>query len=127
MARRRIHGKGKPMGKLRRSKRLPLSIPLRVYGHTTDDHPFRDITVTTMVSAHGGAFPLVPNVKRGQTILLVNSITEEEQKCRVVYTKSNRRGRKRVAVEFTDSKKNNGDFWHVYSALSVLKPSPRSD
>jgi hypothetical protein len=83
------------MGRLRRSKRLPLSIPVRVYGRTPNDHPFRDVTVTTMVSAHGGAFPLVPRVKRGQAILLVNSITEEEQKCRVVYTKANRRVKER--------------------------------
>jgi hypothetical protein len=118
---------GKPMGKQRRSKRLPLSIPVRVYGRTPNNHPFRDVTVTTMVSAHGGVFPLVAEVKRGQTISLVNSITEEERKCRVVYAEPNRRRKKTVAVEFTDDKGNNGDFWHVYPVLFAFKFRPSSD
>jgi hypothetical protein len=56
-------------------------------------------------------------VKRGQTLLLVNVITEEERECRVVYVKSNLWSRK-VGVEFTSIK---GDFWHVYSAQVGVK------
>jgi hypothetical protein len=99
--------------KQRRSKRLPLSIPVRVYGRTLDNRPFRDITETKSVSVHGGLLPLTARVKRGQTLLLVNGFTGEERECRVVYVESKRRIRK-VGVEFTEVR---GDFWHVYSPL----------
>jgi hypothetical protein len=80
-----------------------------------------------MISAHGAVFPLAPQLKRGQTVLLVNRITDEEQKCRVVYTEPKRGGKKKVAVEFTDSKASNGDFWHVYCSLFPLNPPRSSD
>jgi hypothetical protein len=104
-------------GKHRRSKRLPLTIPVRVYGRTLDNRPFRDITETKSVSVHGGLLPLAARVKRGQTLLLVNAYTGEERECRVVYVESKRRNRK-VGVEFTDVK---GDFWHVYSSVVELR------
>jgi len=110
--------KGRLAPKPRRSKRLPLSIPVRVYGRTLDNRPFRDVTETRSVSVHGGLLPLTARVKRGQTLLLVNAITGEERECRVVYVESKRRNRK-VGVEFTELR---GDFWHVYSPLVEFRP-----
>lgn len=110
---------GAQNSKHRRSKRLPLSIPVRVYGRTLDDRPFRDITETKCVSVHGGLMPLNARVKRGQTLLLVNGFTGEERECRVVYVESKRRNRK-VGVEFTELK---GDFWHVYAPVVDLRYS----
>jgi len=104
-------------GRQRRSKRLALSIPVRVYGRTPDNQPFRDITATMMVSAHGGLLQMAPKVKRGQTLLLVNCVTDEERECRVVYVESKRRSKK-VGVEFTSLK---GDFWHVYTPIAETK------
>jgi hypothetical protein len=104
-------------GKQRRSKRLALNIPVRVYGRTPDNQPFRDITATMSVSAHGGLLQLAPRVKRGQRLLIVNGVTDEERECRVVYVESKRRTKK-VGVEFTDLK---GDFWHVYTPMIVVK------
>jgi len=101
-----------------RSKRLPLSIPIQVYGRTPKDHPFHDRTETKFVSVHGGLLPLAPRVKRGQTLLLVNRFTQEERECRVVYVDSKHRGKRRVAVEFVHP---TGDFWHVYSSAVNLK------
>jgi hypothetical protein len=103
----------------RRSKRLPLSIPVRVYGRTPDDQPFRDVTTTNAVSAHGGLLSLAPRVKQGQTVLLVNSFTQEERQCRVVYVKPQLFGKSKVAVEFGD--KTKGDFWHVYNPMVAPK------
>jgi hypothetical protein len=103
----------------RRSKRLPLSIPVRVYGHTPDGQPFRDETSTNAVSAHGGLLSLAPRVKRGQTVLLVNSFTQEERTCRVVYVKPQLWGKNKVALEFGDKK--TGDFWHVYNPMVAPK------
>jgi hypothetical protein len=103
------------LGKKRRSKRLALSIPVRVYGRTPDNQPFRDITETSAVSVHGGLLPLGAKVQRGQKILLVHSVTEEERECRVVYVEASLWSKRRVGVEFTDHK---GDFWHVYPPLA---------
>ena len=69
----------------RRCKRLPFSIPVHVYGRTERGLPFRYVTVAKSVNMNGALLPLAPRVKRGQTILLVNSFTQEERECRVVY------------------------------------------
>ena len=102
----------------RRCKRFPLMIPVKVYGRTPRNRPFRDVTATMAVSLYGGLLDITPRVKLGQKILVVNSITEEERECRVVYVDSKQRGRKKVAVEFANA---DGDFWHVYSPTVPLK------
>src|ERR1700758_548224 len=108
---------GERMVEKRRCKRLPLSIPVRVYGRTPEDHPFRETTVTNAVNRHGGLLPLAPRVKRGQKILLVNRYTDEEREARVVYVDGRGPGKKRVAIEFTDLR---GDFWHVFTPIVEL-------
>ena len=106
----------------RRCKRLPLNIPVRVYGRTPDNRPFRDITVTKAVNIHGGLLPLSPKVKRGQTILLVNGYTGEERECRVVYVRSIRGSKtKKVGIAFTDGQVEAGDFWYVFTPLVNVK------
>jgi hypothetical protein len=106
------------LGTQRRSKRLPLSIPVRIYGRTVSNRPFRYVTETHAVSVHGALLGLAAKVARGQTVLLVNAITEEERACRVVYVESKLWGQRKVGLEFT---KNSGDFWHVYPSL--IRPS----
>ena len=106
----------------RRCKRLPFSIPVRVYGHTERGLPFRYATVAKSVNMNGALLPLAPRVKRGQTIKLVNSFTQEERECRVVYIDAHHRNKKKkVAVEFT---KEQGDFWHVFSPAPKLAHIP---
>lgn len=114
------------MEKRRRCKRLPLSIPVRVYGRTPDNMPFRDITETKDVSVQGGLVPLTGKVECGQKLLLVNGFTGEERECRVVYVETKRRSKARkgvkkprakVGVEFTRS---DGDFWHVFTSLAPV-------
>ena len=101
----------------RRSKRLALSIPVRIYGRTPQNEPFRYFTETKLVSAHGGLVPLPAKVKRGQTLLLVHGFTEEARQCRVVYIDSESR-RPKVGIEFVQA---DGDFWHVYSPMVVAR------
>jgi hypothetical protein len=105
----------------RRCKRFPFTIPVKVYGRTPRNHPFRDVTATMAVSLYGGLLDMRPRVKLGQKILIVNSFTEEERECRVVYVDSKQRRRRKVAVEFANA---DGDFWHVYSPPVPLKPAP---
>jgi hypothetical protein len=54
---------------------------MRVYGRPAKNGPFRDVTETNAVSVHGGLLALAAKVKRGQTVLLVNAMTEEEREC----------------------------------------------
>jgi hypothetical protein len=75
------------------------------------------------VSLYGGLLDMTPRVKLGQKVLIVNSFTEEERECRIVYIDSKARGRKKVAVEFANA---DGDFWHVYSPPVDLKPAHAS-
>jgi hypothetical protein len=74
------------------------------------------------VSLYGGLLEMKARVKLGQKILIVNSFTEEERQCRVVYVDSKQRGRRKVAVEFANGE---GDFWHVYSPPVRLEQAPR--
>ena len=104
----------------RRCKRFPFTIPVKVYGRTPRNRPFRDVTATMAVSLYGGLLDMNPRVKLGQKILIVNSFTEEERECRVVYIDSKQRGRRKVAVECANV---DGDFWHVYSPPVPLKPA----
>jgi hypothetical protein len=102
------------LGMQRRSKRLPLSIPVRVYGRTANDLPFRYVTETNAVSVHGALLTVDAKVKRGQTVLLVNAITEKERACRVAYVEPRLWGKRKISLEFAN---DSGDFWHVYPSL----------
>ncbi|MFY9753698.1 MAG: PilZ domain-containing protein [Candidatus Acidiferrales bacterium] len=104
----------------RRSKRLPLNIPVRVYGRTPQNLPFRHVSVTSEVSAHGGQLPLDANIQHGQTLLLVNSYTGEERECMVVYVDEKKSKKKKIGVQFTHVE---GDFWHVFMPVG----GPRLD
>jgi hypothetical protein len=64
---------------------------------------------------------LAPSVREGQTVLLVNSLTEEERECRVVYVEPDHGSKNRVAVEFTEAK---GSFWHVYPPFKSSQDGP---
>ena len=105
----------------RRCQRFPFTIPVKVYGHTPRNCPFRDVTATMAVSLYGGLLEMKPRVKLGQKILIVNSFTEEERECRVVFIDSKPGGRRQVAVEFANAV---GDFWHVYGPPVLLKTVP---
>jgi hypothetical protein len=106
----------------RRCTRFPFTIPVRVYGRTPRNHPFRDVTATMAVSLYGGLLDMKPRVKLVQKVTVVNSFTEEERECRVVYVDSKQRGRRKVAVEFANA---DGDFWHVYGPpVSLRSPFP---
>ena len=107
------------MDERRRCKRFPFTIPVKVYGRSARNHPFRDVTATMAVSLYGGLLEMTPRVKLGQTFLVVNTFTQEERECRVVYVDSKQRGRRKVAVEFTNT---DGDFWHVYTSSVRLEP-----
>ena len=110
------------MHERRRCQRFDLNVPVKVYGRTPRNIPFRATTATMTISKFGGLLDMKPRVKLGQKMLIVNSFTEEERECRVVYVDSKTRGRHKVAVEFTSA---TGDFWHVYSPPARLEVALR--
>lgn len=96
---------------LRRSKRLRLSVPVKVYGQDVFGDSFREFTGMVSVSAHGGLLALAARVQKGQTILVVNSKTAEEQECCVVYLGPVQHGKWPVGIEFTRPVAN---FWKIH-------------
>lgn len=80
-------------------ERLWLYSPLLVYGHTTENEPFHERTEGLHVNARGGLITLTTSVTKGQRLLLINKL-DQEQECRVVCERSKHLTRAAVAVEF---------------------------
>jgi hypothetical protein len=113
--------KTKLRGYVRRSRRFPLHVPVVVYGRSNSNLPFRDKTHTLNVDAHGARLAVSAELEQGQTILVVNSFTQEERECRVVHVGPKQSGRIKVGIEFVDS---SGNFWHIYDAKVEAKMQP---
>ncbi len=106
----------------RLSRRLSLHVPVLVYGWARDQGTFHEETSTLLVNAAGGLVPLTSKVGLGETIVLVNKTTREEQECRVAYVGSEVAGEARVGVAF---KRPTPGFWKItrpeYRIRKVLR------
>jgi hypothetical protein len=85
---------------LRRSKRLRLAVRVQVYGQDSLRESFQEHARTISVSLHGGAVALAARVREGQTLLVVNTSTREEQECRVAHVGPVKSGKRTVGIEF---------------------------
>jgi hypothetical protein len=85
----------------RRTPRRPLPIPLFVYGHTPEGHPFYEQSFTSAVNVHGGSMRMEANVQLGQRLLVVNQRNECELPCIVVFVGARLGGGINVAFSFT--------------------------
>lgn len=94
----------------RRSKRLGLSIRVHAFGQDIFLESFNEFTHMLSVNAHGGALALAARVGPGQSILLVNKSTGEEQECRVVDVGSLQDGKWTVGIELVEPVSN---FWKI--------------
>ena len=96
----------------RRSRRWSLDISVYVYGHGPGKEPFHEEAHTLKVNANGGLLLLSVPVQEGQTLLLTNQQTEQEQECRVVHlgTKHSRTVETGVAFPRT-----NPEFWQLHT------------
>lgn len=94
----------------RRSKRLHLKVPVAVYGHNKKIGDFREETVTDLVSANGGLVALTARVGLGETLLVVNKATREEQECRVAYVGPTEGPKKKIGFALMRSAPY---FWRV--------------
>lgn len=100
----------------RRSKRLGLFVSVLVHGKDVGGTPFRELTRTLSLSANGALLALTASVLEGQTILVKNQSTQQEQECRVVYVGPAQEGKWSVGVAFIHPTE---DFWQVHFPPSV--------
>ena len=94
----------------RRSRRWSLDVSVYVYGHGTDKEPFHEEAHTLHVNANGALLLLSVPVKKGQTLLLTNRLTQKEQDCRVVCIGTRRSRTVEAGVEFPLT---NPEFWNL--------------
>lgn len=85
----------------RRAQRLPITMPLAVYGYV-DDEPFAENTESINVSARGGLVAISAAVSCRQKIILSNLQTDEDVECRVVRFVKSGSGKILVGVEFPE-------------------------
>lgn len=84
----------------RLGKRLPLRVPVLVYGSAAEDHAFQEECSTLLVNAGGGLIALITGVELGERLHVVNKATREEEMCRVAYVGSMVGGKARVGIAF---------------------------
>jgi hypothetical protein len=72
------------MADRRTSGRADTYVPLFVYGYTSSEEPFHEETHTLDVSTNGGLLRIDAPVRRGQKLLLLNRVSNQELECTVV-------------------------------------------
>lgn len=93
----------------RRSQRLLLQVPVVVRAEATGGK-LEEATHTLVVNAHGALIALEASVQSGETLLLRNKATGEEQPCRVVYLGPPASRGLQVGMEFI---KPAPQFWQI--------------
>jgi hypothetical protein len=100
-------------GDRRRSRRWSLDIPVYVYGYGQEKEPFHEEAHTLHVNANGALLLLSVPVREGQKLLLTNSLTQQEQDCRVVFIGTRRSRTVEAGIAFPLT---NPDFWQLPTA-----------
>ena len=96
----------------RRARRWSLDIPVYVYGSGANKEPFHEEAHTLHVNANGALLLLSVPVQAGQTLLLTNKFTQQEQDCRVVFLGTRHSRTVETGVAFP---RTNLDFWRIHS------------
>lgn len=105
----------------RRSKRLGLTMPVFVFGRTIFRETFSESTRMLSVNAYGGSLTLTVRVEKGQSVLLVNRMTRQEQECRVAHVSPLKEGKWAVGVEFAAPATN---FWRIHFPTEAALRGP---
>jgi hypothetical protein len=105
----------------RRSQRILLRVPVRVYGHIDSD-PIYEETTTDTVSAHGALLNFSRLLPIGTKLILTNLTTDEDLPCRVVFQGTTKEGQPQIAVEFLEPSPR---FWRVNFPPPSEKPLKR--
>ena len=97
----------------RRSRRWAFDISVYVYGYGPGKEPFHEEAHTLHVNANGALLLLSVPVRKGQKLLLTNTLTQKEQDCRVVFLGTRRSRTIEAGVAFPLT---NPGFWHLPTA-----------
>lgn len=95
----------------RRSKRLGLTVAVKVRGRNVFGESFREFTSMLSVNADGGLLVLSARIRQGQILAIENRHTQEEQEFRVVHVRRWHDGKWKVGIEFVHKAPH---FWRVY-------------
>jgi hypothetical protein len=106
----------------RRSQRILLRVPVRIYANFPDAGPLYLEASTETVSAHGALLNMPKPIEMGTRLMLTNLVTEEEIVCRVVFSSRTKEGQDQIAIEFLD---NAPRFWRVAFPPPDEKPLKR--
>ncbi len=93
----------------RRDQRVSAFLPVFIYAYSQHE-PFVEHTVTLNVSASGGLLSLSHEVAPSQELLLANTQTDEERRCRIVRVIKMQGGTILVGFEFLRSSPR---FWSI--------------
>ncbi len=96
----------------RRSRRWALDVSVYVYGHGPGTETFHEEAHTLNVNANGALLLLSVPVRKGQTLLLTNQLTQRELDCRVVFLGTKHTRTVETGGEFLET---NPDFWQMHS------------
>jgi hypothetical protein len=96
--------------KNRRSQRIDLNVSVVVHRPPREGPQFYESTKTLVVNAHGALVVLKGVVALRQRLFLQNTVSGEQQECRVVYVNNELTGPPTVALEFTRPAPS---FWQI--------------
>lgn len=97
--------------RVRRSKRLGLSVPVMVHGNDLSGAAFREFSRAGFLNANGAQLTMGCLVGLRQTVFVENQNTGVQQECRVVNVGAAENGKWKVGVEFTSPAEG---FWEIY-------------
>src|SRR5271154_3874300 len=113
---RKVHSRGEPAAAMavpkperRRDHRVAAFLSVFIYAHSHDE-PFVEHAVTLNVSASGGLLSLSHDVAPSQELLLANTQTDEERRCRIVRVTKMQGGTILVGFEFL---RPSPHFWAI--------------
>jgi hypothetical protein len=93
---------------LRSSERIPMRVPVVIYGFAGKDGAFHEDTETVLVNASGALVTLKAKLALGDTVFLIHKSSRQEQEVRVVYLDRYSDRETRVGLAF---KQPISDFW----------------
>src|SRR5258708_10088730 len=72
-------------GPRRRSQRVLMQVPIRVYGNDAQGKKFEEETATLAINAHGALVMMQARVTSGSKVQVQHNLTKEEQECHVAF------------------------------------------
>jgi hypothetical protein len=105
-----------------RSREVRIRIGIVVRGHSQEAQPFKEVTETILVAAHGGLIILKSPVAAGQKVRVVNAKSGEEVTCTVNLVLGDMRDKKNVQISFDEPSPR---FWGLQFPPDDWDPKTR--